>query len=77
MLIHVGYEFGFDAPLPVVMLLKLYLHPSILNQLHQRMNQLKLKELKINPRNMKKKSNDGFATVKLNSCFAPSQLVKG
>ncbi|MFM2378392.1 MAG: hypothetical protein RLZZ143_970 [Cyanobacteriota bacterium] len=30
MLIRVGYEFGFDAPLPVVMLLKLYLHPSIL-----------------------------------------------
>ncbi|MFM6064714.1 MAG: transglutaminase family protein, partial [Microcystis panniformis] len=29
---HVGYEFGFDAPLPLVMLLKLYLHPSILDR---------------------------------------------
>ena len=38
MLIHVGYEFGFDAPLPVVMLLKLYLHPSILNQVRQSEN---------------------------------------
>jgi transglutaminase-like putative cysteine protease len=38
MLIRVGYEFGFDAPLPVVMLLKLYLHPSILNQVRQSEN---------------------------------------
>jgi hypothetical protein len=32
MLIHVGYEFGFDAPLPVVMLLKLR---QFKNETHQ------------------------------------------
>jgi len=32
MLIHLGYEFLFDVPSPVPMLLKLYLHPSQLSK---------------------------------------------
>ncbi len=43
MLIRVGYEFLFDVPSPTPMLLKLYLHPSQLDQVE------KLEDLKIEP----------------------------
>ncbi len=43
MLIRVGYEFLFDVPSPTPMLLKLYLHPSQLDQVQ------KPEDLKIEP----------------------------
>lgn len=38
MLIRAGYEFGFDAPLPVTMILKLYLHSSLLPNIKESEN---------------------------------------
>lgn len=40
MLIRAGYEFGFDVPLPVTMILKLYLHPSLLTKVKESENLL-------------------------------------
>ena len=54
MLIHVGYEFLFDVPSPVPMLLKLYLHPSQLVQVK------KPERLRIEPETAVEEFVDGF-----------------
>ncbi len=54
MLIRVGYEFLFDVPSPVPILLKLYLHPSQLEKVKKR------EELRIEPETAVEEFVDDF-----------------